>query len=91
MKTLNEIEELKKNWFNDPCYDIEMTEGFEDHKEELLNYRLQCENKWREGFQNRLKLKAEKLNCSVELAGYINTLEWQLQDMQKKIDIMYFG
>ncbi len=91
MKTPEEIKALKEDWFNDPCWDIETTEGFEDYKEDLLNYRLNCENKWKEGVQNRLKIKAEKLNCSIELAGYIDSLEWQLQDMQKKIDVLYFG
>ncbi len=91
MRTPEEIEELKRNWFNDPCYDIETTEGFEYHKEDLLNYRLNCENKWKEGVQNKLKLKAEKLNCSVELAGYIDSLEFTISEMQKKIDLMYYG
>lgn len=91
MKTPDEIKALKEDWFNDPCWDIETAEGFEDHKEELLNYRLQCENKWKEGVQNRLKLKAYVLNCSVELAGYIDSLEWKLKDMQEKIDVLYFG
>jgi hypothetical protein len=43
MKTEKEIEDLKANWIKDPCWDIEDTEGFEEHKEELLAYRLQIE------------------------------------------------
>ena len=30
----------------DPCWDIEDTEGFEDHVEELLNFRRKSEAEW---------------------------------------------
>lgn len=40
------VEELKYQWEQDPCWDIETTEGFEDHKEELLTHRLKMEAKW---------------------------------------------
>ncbi len=45
MKTKKEIEDLKANWKADPCWDIEVTEGFEDHKEELKVFRLAHEAK----------------------------------------------
>jgi len=45
-KTREEIEALKANWVNDACWDIEITEGFEDHKEELLAYRKEMEAIW---------------------------------------------
>jgi len=31
MKTVEEIDALKRNWYDDPCWDIYDTEGFEDH------------------------------------------------------------
>jgi len=31
MKSEQEITALKVNWKSDPCWDIEDTEGFEDH------------------------------------------------------------
>jgi len=40
MKTQEEINELKRQWKQDPCWDIEETEGFEGHHEELTAYRL---------------------------------------------------
>jgi len=46
-KTLAEINELKRNWSNDPCWDIEDTEGFEAYKQELLAYRLEQEAEWK--------------------------------------------
>jgi len=45
-KTSVEIEKLKKGWKKDPCWDIEDTDGFEDHVEELLNFRRQTELEW---------------------------------------------
>jgi len=45
MKTAQEIQSLKINWSNDPNWDIEETEGFEEHKQELYIYRLEVENK----------------------------------------------
>lgn len=42
-KTRSEIEALKANWLSDPCWDIETTEGFEAHHDELLAFRKQTE------------------------------------------------
>jgi hypothetical protein len=38
---------LKEQWLRDPCWAIEETEGFEDHREELLAYRLEQEEGWK--------------------------------------------
>lgn len=45
-RSLAEIESLKRGWSDDPCWDIEGTEGFEEHREDLLAYRHQCEAEW---------------------------------------------
>ena len=44
MKTRKEINELKDKWLKDPCWNIENTDGFEDHHDELLLFRLQIDN-----------------------------------------------
>lgn len=44
-KSKKEIEALKKEWEIDPCWDIEDTEGFEEHREELLGFRKALEAK----------------------------------------------
>ena len=46
MKTKQEIEELKNNWLEDPCYDLEQTEGFKGQEKDLLIFRLKNELKW---------------------------------------------
>ena len=39
MKTQEEVEELKRQWRKDPCWDIYDTEGFEEYKDELVAYQ----------------------------------------------------
>lgn len=43
MKTKEEIDELKRQWQLDSIWDIENTEGFEEHAEELKSFRIACE------------------------------------------------
>lgn len=91
MKTQEEIQSLKLDWFNDPCWNLEETEGFEEYREELKEYRLRCEHKWEDGYRKRIEKRAQELNCSIELIGYIERLEWQLKDMEQKLDRLYFN
>jgi hypothetical protein len=42
-KTPEQLDNLKANWLEDPCWDIEATEGFELHQTELYIFRLQTE------------------------------------------------
>ncbi len=46
MKTEEEVHYLKANWQADPIWNIEETEGFEEHRAELLAFRLKCEENW---------------------------------------------
>ena len=84
-RTLIEIEDLKADWLEDPCWDIETTEGFEAHKRELKKYRLVIEAKWESNRQARIAEKAKRLNCSLELADYILFLERRLEALEEKV------
>lgn len=42
-RTEEEIEELKRQWLNDPVFDIEDAEGFEAHYDELLIFHLKTD------------------------------------------------
>ena len=64
-KTLEEIEELKRMWKSDPCWDIEDEEGFEDHKEELKTFRLECEYDWKHDAWERDKKAAAEMRLSM--------------------------
>lgn len=61
MPTREEVEKLKREWLQDAVWDIEDTEGFEEHKEELLAFRLETEAEWE-------SLEEEKRLNSIEQA-----------------------
>lgn len=63
-KTIAEIEKLKREWENDPCWDLYETEGFEEHREELMAHQQKYEAKWEEMRllkEKELDAKADKL------------------------------
>jgi len=68
MKTKEELEHLKTNWESDPIWDIEMTEGFEEHKEELLKFRLEKEAAWKRDEERALLELAELFGAPGNLA-----------------------
>lgn len=77
LKTPEEIQKLKDGWRHDPIWDIERTEGFEAHFEELKAYRLEVEKEKQERREKELLEKAEKLGIpgNIMLAKYIQKLE----------------
>jgi len=87
MKTQAEIEALKSNWKSDPCWDIEDTEGFEEHREELKQYRLEQEKVWEAQRYNRLLLKSEDLGIrgNLKLTAYIESLEKRITDLDERL------
>lgn len=46
MATQEQIQKLKDSWLHDPCWDIEKTEGFEEHEGELLIFRKEQQVEW---------------------------------------------
>jgi len=77
-KTREEIEALKASWRKDPLWDIESTQGFEDHKEELLAYRKQVEaeveQKVRESADRRVELMKKETGITDQAAAlYLHT------------------
>lgn len=60
IKSEKEVESLKQNWLEDPCWDIEDTEGFEKHKKELLEFRLKQERIWEEKRKQHEELELEE-------------------------------
>ena len=81
MKTQDEIYRLQWNWKNDPCWDLEETEGFEDHRAELLKYRLDSEFQWAINRLRRLHLLASELGdpCNLVLAQKWENMEWTIK------------
>lgn len=78
MATKEQIYFLKSSWRSDPCWDIEDTEGFEDHYDELKAYHEQMKEQWRQERYDEIDHKATALRCSFELAEYLLHLEYRL-------------
>jgi len=83
-KSLEEVEKLKVQWQSDPCWDIENTEGFEEHKVELLAYRKNASlngNKCIWSGRSRLTNKQnpwvskEYTDCSSSKKDYLNVTQ----------------
>jgi len=56
-----EIEDLKKQWIGDPCWDIADTEGFEAHRDELQQFQDAQEAEWERSYIAKLEARAEEL------------------------------
>ena len=86
MKTQEEINELKRQWEQDPCWDIEDTEGFEDHARDLLAYRKQKESEWEKQKQKELEYVADSLGVpgNVKLACAFIELQKRIEELGKR-------
>lgn len=87
MATKEDIESLKRIWCLDPCWDIEDTTGFEDHKEELLSYRLAMESEWaaRQKEKEHNRAVALGIEDHPQLVKYIMLLEYKLNDLNERL------
>lgn len=67
MATQEEIEALKENWKRDPIWDIEDTEDFQDHYQELLQWRKEYELEFQQKEEDRItrRLRAIELVTGV--------------------------
>jgi bacterioferritin (cytochrome b1) len=88
---ISDIDKLKASWRADPCWDIEDTEGFESIREELVQYRLECERKWEEAYQEKLRTYANQigLDAKLRLAEYIRNLERRVEKLSKQLDLLH--
>jgi len=69
--TAADLDNLKAQWLCDPCWDIEDTEGFEQWKDELREFRLMVEARWENESNARLLGLANALGCSPQVAQKI--------------------
>jgi len=88
MKTREEVENLKANWREDPCWNIEDTQGFNEHKDELLAYRILCESERAEKRSIRLIELSEKLGIpgNTKLAEYVERLEYRIEKIEERLE-----
>lgn len=90
-KSREEIETLKKQWLADGIWDIETTEGFEAHHDELLAFRLEHDKKHDfEVMQLNIAIglaRAEKIKQVDEKLGLNNlALAEIIANMQERLD-----
>lgn len=105
-KTAQEIEALKTNWLADPNWDIEKTEGFEEHREELIAFRAEIEARWRQKEIERVErrrhvvrettgiddpLLAESLSTFAEIENELQRLDSLLSDGGSSTDNCQFA
>lgn len=85
-----EVEDLKNQWRADPHWDIEDTEGFDAHRDELSAYRARCEAEWSRRNDERLDKKAKELGCpgNRSLAAYVLDLENDLARLSRRVEIL---
>lgn len=77
-KTEEEIAKLKESWLKDPCWEIEDTEEFEEHREELLAFHEEQESLWKAERLERQIQRGEKVGAwtgiyDIDLAQYLFT------------------
>jgi len=67
IRTRDEIEALKENWYSDPCWDIECADGFEAHYDELKKYSDECKAEWDAAAERKIAIEAAKIDVSVSV------------------------
>lgn len=84
MATFQEIQELKQQWRNDPCWDLAETSGFEDHANELHAYQTRWEGIWEEQRQQRIEEYAKRIGTrNLDIAAYIQQLEARIEQLER--------
>jgi hypothetical protein len=89
-----EIDELKRQWEADPNWDIEETEGFEGHREELSRYHQQKMKEWkaqRDALRNRREVELLKKGVPENLLDtYLETEGRFDHKKEQAIDNLYY-
>ncbi len=95
IKTRAEVEALKKNWIHDPCWDIYDTEGFEEYQDELREFQMNMDRKWKIARYDKVKefakeLCIDKLGDSneapnLQLANYLMNLEERIKELEDRV------
>lgn len=82
-RTPQEIEQLKKNWLANPEWDIEDTEGFETHREELLAFRNEKRAEWEAKQEERDNKRIEKVMLATGIGKADRDLLLSLETFQE--------
>ena len=85
--TAEELQALKDNWRLDPCWDIEDTEGFEYHYDELKEYRLSCEAEWNRMREAKEIKEASEMGIQTNplLYKYLKGVEFEISELKEEL------
>lgn len=86
MATQEQIENLKAQWKADPCWDIELTEGFEEHSEELKAFHDQERAEWDAKEAKRKAEKCAKYGITEKMLDYIEHLEFKIKRLEERLN-----
>ncbi len=91
IKTREEIDELKRQWNYDPCWDLEKTEDFENYHDELLAYSEARTKDNEARYQKESAELAKKMGIpgNFQLARYIEGLEFAIDKLQAAFEAHY--
>lgn len=70
-RSVEDIQALKKSWVDDPCWDIEDTDGFEAHYDELKAYHLEMKAKWDAEYEAKKQKENESLQKEFDELGIL--------------------
>lgn len=88
MPTREEIDELKRQWTNDPCWEIEETEGFEEHFDELWQFHQEWAQQKRDEQARYLQQRAVELGVvdNPTLLATLLKMEQQIDRLTAKVE-----
>lgn len=84
IKTREDVEHLKHDWLNDPCFDLEDTEGFEEYRDELLAFSNECKAR-REEHHNKLMAEFARPRSAAEIRFTFSGVEGFSNQLQREI------
>lgn len=87
-KTREEVEQLKRDWIADPCWDIEDTDGFEDFRSELYEFRNKTETEWKLKEAKRLEERTEHLKWGCNLVKLIEVMEAKIKVLEEQVEVL---
>jgi len=91
MKTREELQNLKRQWGDDPCWDLEETEGFEEYRDELMSFvknhrvtRRKEEMAENERAANAFGVYRNSVDLD-QFGGMLNALLSRLDEMEEEL------
>ena len=86
--TPQQFEDLKRNWYNDPCYDIEGIDDLtEEQRKEAVEYSARMHAEWNAKYTAKVQAVADNYECSYKTAEFIRQLLQELKDIREEVAI----